>query len=133
MGDRRASAVPPVGVSSLLTILGVLCLSVFALLCLSTARAGERMSENAARAVQNYYAADCRAEEILAVLRSGEVPEGVTRREAGVFAYSVGVSDTQRLDVEVAVRGTHYEILRWQTVSVGDWQADQRLEVWAGE
>ena len=40
---------PPVGGASLLVVFAVLCLTVFALLSLSTVRANERLSEASAR------------------------------------------------------------------------------------
>ncbi|MBE6972350.1 MAG: hypothetical protein E7440_00470 [Ruminococcaceae bacterium] len=133
MGDRfRTGGSPVVGLSSLLTIFGVLCLTVFALLTVSTAQAGARLGHRAEQAVQDYYAADRRAEELLAALRSGEMPEGVTG-QGSILQYSCAVGDTQMLTVEVAVQGADYRILRWQTVPAGIWQAEDRITVWGGK
>ena len=52
----------------------VLCLTVFAVLSLTTVQADARLAEASARAVEEYYAADCAAQEILARLRNGETP-----------------------------------------------------------
>lgn len=133
MRERKTLLPPPVGVSSLLTIFAVLCLTVFAMLALSTVQAGGRLGDASAEAVTDYYAADCRAEEMLARLRSGEVPEGVYREEDGTYSYACPVSDSQTLAVRAAVNGTDYSILRWQVISTADWQADERLPVWDGE
>lgn len=130
MDKKRVPAV--VGGSSLLVIFAVLCLTVFAMLSLSSVQAGERLGESAAAAVEGYYAADRAAEEILARLRLGERPEGVSE-EDGVYSYTCAISDTQALVVEAAVDGTAYKILRWQAVSTADWQADDALPVWTGE
>ena len=132
MTEKRRFSPPAVGASSLLIIFAVLCLTVFALLTLSTVRANQKLSDSAAAAVENYYAADMRAEEILARLRAGEVPEGVTET-AGIYSYSCPISDSQTLAVQVRVQGADYEILRWQALSTVDWQADDRLPVWDGE
>lgn len=132
MAEKQRSAPPMVGASSLLVIFAVLCLTVFALLSVSTVRADQRLSDNAAEAVEEYYAADCAAEEILARLRAGERPEGV-REENGVYTYACTISDTQTLVVEVAVDGAQYSILRWQAVSTADWKADDTLPVWSGK
>ena len=78
MEDKKRFSPPVVGGSSLLVIFAVLCLTVFALLSLSTVRADVRLSEASAQAVSGYYQADCQAEAILARLRSGELPPGVT-------------------------------------------------------
>lgn len=80
-GERKDSAPPMTGGSSLLVIFSVLCLTVFALLALSTAQADGRLGEAAAEAVKDYYRADTEAQTVLAKLRSGEVPEGVTLTE----------------------------------------------------
>lgn len=132
MAEKQRSAPPMVGASALLVMFAVLCLTVFALLSISTVRADQRLSENAAEAVEGYYAADCAAEEILARLRAGERPEGVNE-ENGVYTYACIISDTQTLVVEVAVDGAQYSILRWQAVSTNHWQADDSLPVWDGK
>ncbi len=80
-GEKRDFAPPMTGGSSLLVIFSVLCLTVFALLALSTAQADGRLGEAASEAVKNYYRADTEAQTVLARLRSGEVPEGVTLTE----------------------------------------------------
>ena len=135
MDEKRFSA-PVVGGSSLLVIFAVLCLTVFALLGLSTVQAGGRLSEASAEAVSAYYAADCRAEAILARLRAGELPEGVEETvtpEGRTCAYTCPISDTQTLAVEVRLEGTDYTVLRWQAVSTADWAADETLDLWDGD
>ena len=130
--DRKHVGSSTVGGSSLLVIFAVLALTVFALLSLSTARAGERLSTTSADAVSAYYQADCRAEEILARLRSGEMPDGVTVAD-GIYSYTCSISDTQALEVSVQLENGFYTILRWQSVSTTDWQPDDTLNLWDGE
>lgn len=132
MTEKSKGGFPPVGVSSLLVIFAVLCLTVFALLSVSTVRADARLQQQAAAAVTGWYEADCAAEEILARLRSGEIPEGVSESN-GVYTYACPVSGTQTLAVAVKVEGSDYEILRWQAVSTVDWQAGDQLPVWQGD
>ena len=119
------------GLSSLLVIFGVLCLCVFVMLSLSTAQIQERLSLEAQAAVTDFYEADSRAQEILAQLRSGQIPQGVTE-EGGVYRYSCPISQNRTLTVAVRIRGTDYEILQWQTVSTGRWQPEEDLPVWQG-
>lgn len=69
-----------VGISSLLVIFAVLCLTVFALLSVSTVQAQLRLAESTRSAITGYYRADAEAEEILAKLRAGEISEGVEKR-----------------------------------------------------
>ena len=133
MSEKRTFSPPVVvGAVSLLTIFAVLCLTVFALLSLSTVQADQRLSDKSFAAVAGYYAADCAAEEILAQLRAGEIPEGVTAYEGGLYRYGCPISDTQTLVVEVAVEDADYTIIRWQARSTAEWVADDSLPVWDG-
>lgn len=132
MDKRRSFQAPVVGGSSLLVIFAVLCLTVFAMLSLSTVQADKRLSDASAAAVSEYYAADCRAEEILAQLRTGQVPEGV-RVKADTYSYTCSISETQELQVEVRIRENGWEVLRWQAVSTARWSEDETLSLWDGE
>ena len=145
--QKKSSFSPPaLGGASLLVIFAVLALTVFALLSLSTVRADGRLSEAANASVQDYYAADCKAQAVLAWLRTGEgretldLPEDFTLstaiseyadRSETVYSYALPISDTQELQVEVRVNGVNdYEILRWQAVPIGDWEPDGGMELW---
>lgn len=131
--DKKRFTMPPIiGASSLLVIFAVLCLTVFALLSVSTVNAHERLQDGAAKAVIGYYQADCMAESILARLRAGESLDGV-EQENGVCSYACAISDTQALVVEVKLDGEDYTVLRWQAVSTADWSADDKILVWSGE
>ncbi len=132
MGEKERFSPPAVGGSSLLVIFAVLCLTVFALLGLSSVQASGRLSDASAQAVSAYYDADCRAEEILSALRQGEVMEGVRQEEDGVYAYTCPISDTQALEVRVRVDGGAWTVLRWQAVSTAQWEADESLDLWDG-
>lgn len=129
MDKREAPAV--VGGSSLLVIFAVLCLVVFALLSVSTVQADERLGQACVDAVSAYYRADCRAEEILAQLRSGSVPEGV-EQDGASYRYQCLVTQTQVLQVTVVLTDDSYEILQWQTVSVAQWNDTDAPAVWDG-
>ena len=123
---------PAVGGISLLVVFAVLCLTVFALLSLSTVRADQRLGEASAKAVKAYYAADSQAQEILARLRAGGVPLDVTI-DGGIYSYAVPISENQELQVELRVEGTTYTVLKWQAVSLGDWEeVEGELDLWDG-
>ncbi|MBQ3141547.1 MAG: hypothetical protein IJC25_06265 [Clostridia bacterium] len=132
MNKPRRFVFSAVGAASLLTVFAVLCLTVFTLLSVSTVKANERLGDASAKAVLDYYRADCQAEAVLAALRAGQSVEGV-RQENGVYRYECTVSPTRVLAVEVQIDGDEYQILRWQEVSSADWQADDRLPVWNGQ
>lgn len=135
---REIFSPPAVGGISLLVVFAVLCLTVFALLSLTTVQADGRLADASARAVEDYYAADCAAQEILARLRNGEVPMEATSHledswHTGTrYTYTVPISDTQELDVEVLVDGEDYEILRWQAQYTGEWEVVEDLDLWDG-
>lgn len=127
----KREAPPAVGGSSLLVIFAVLCLTIFALLSLSTVQADNRLAEASSEAIKKYYEADTRAELILAGLREGTVPEGV-EQDGTIYRYRCVVSDVQELQVEIQITGNSYEILRWQLVSTTDWEEDDSLSLWDG-
>ena len=130
MNKQQKTRFPVIGGSSLLIIFAVLCLTVFALLGLSTVHANKRLSDISIQAVSDYYAADHEAEQILARLRLGETPDGV-RREGDVFYYTCPISETQQL--QVAVQRSDWRILRWQSVPTEAWLADESLNLWNGQ
>ena len=129
--NKRRIQPPIVGGSSLLVIFAVLCLTVFALLGFSTVQADMRLSDASAEAVSEYYQAELQAETILAEIRLGKVPEGVTVKDE-VYTYSCGISDTQELQAEIHYDGKNWKILRWQSVSTADWEEENTLSVWNG-
>lgn len=129
--DKRRIQPPIVGGSSLLVIFAVLCLTVFALLGFSTVQADMRLSDASAEAVSEYYEAELQAETILAAIRSGNIPEGVSA-DGDVYTYSCRISDMQELQAEVRLDGKDWEILRWQSVSTADWEEENTLSVWNG-
>jgi len=131
MDKERRMRMPVIGGSSLLVIFAVLCLTVFALLALSTVQAGGRLSQASAQAVSDYYRAACQAEEIFARLRLGQMPDGV-EKNADVYSYVCPVSDTQQLRVELRCEAGSWTVLRWQTESIAAWETDETLGVWDG-
>lgn len=105
-----------VGGSSVLVILAVLCMTVFALLSIATVKADIRLSEKQVSAIEDYYEADCRAEEIIGQLREGKVPEGVTQN-GDVYSFSCQISSKRVLETDVRITGDNFEIIRRQTVA----------------
>ncbi|MBQ7936894.1 MAG: hypothetical protein IJ283_00120 [Oscillospiraceae bacterium] len=128
---ERSDQTPVVGGSSLVVIFAVLCLTVFALLSLSTVKADKRLADINEKAVENYYAADLEAEKMLSEIRAGNLPEGVTV-SGNVYSYSCPVSETQKLCVEVKVTKSGFDIIRWQTASTTEWTESDGLAVWHG-
>lgn len=120
---------PFIGVSALLVIFATLCLVVFALLSVATARSQVKLGQNHRDAVSAYYQADARAQQILARLRAGEMPGEVTEQD-GKLAYTCEISEGQALTVEIEKET--YQVLCWQVVTTADWEADDRIPLWTG-
>lgn len=116
----------------MLVIFAVLCLTVFALLTLSTVSADKRLADAAVQSVEAYYRADAMAEEVLAQLRAGTVPEGVELLD-DVYSYCCPVSDTQELSVKLTIEGDKYQILQWKVVPTTEWSPEEYIEVWSPE
>ena len=137
--NKEGMSPPALGGSSLLVVFAVLALTVFALLSLSTVQADVRLADASVQAVEDYYAADCAAQEILARLRNGERPVEATPHledswhTGGRYTYAVPISDTQELQVEVILYKTDYAVLRWKAVPTGEWEPDDSLHVWGGD
>ena len=135
--QKKRFSPPAVGGVSLLVVFAVLCLTVFALLSLTTVQADVRLADASAQAAADYYAADLEAQTILARLRNGERPEGVTFSGSGLLRaeYTCRISDTQELQVSVilqGISGREYVIERWQAVPSAEWESDESLDLWDG-
>lgn len=128
--ERRS--IPIVGASSLIVIFAVVCLTVFAILSLNTALAGERLSQKNADSTVEYYKADAVAHEILAKIRAGETPDAV-QRAGNVYSYSCKVSEGKELFVNVTVNSADdYNVNIWQVRWTDDWTIDDSINVWDG-
>lgn len=130
--DKKRSLASPVGASSLMVIFAVLCLTVFAVLSLATARSGYRQAVSAAESVREYYEADCLAEEILALIRNGQTPQSVIENN-GIYYYTCPISETQTIEVSVKAENGEYAVVRWQSVPADEWSAGEDMDVWDGQ
>lgn len=131
---------PASGLGSTLVVLvfTVLCLTIFMLISLSTARTSKALADKEAETVIAYYEADFLAECILAeMMETAEMPDiirGVNiSYDVGVASFSCPISDNKELYVEVADFGDSYEILEWRMRDIDEWEADSGLPVWSGD
>ena len=110
-----------IGVISILTVLLVLALSLFAALTL--ARADLALSQRNADTVQAYYTADAEAARLYDRFAAGDEAELET---------TLPVTDQQYLALHfVRQADGSVRILQWQTVSVEP-EIDEHLPVWDG-
>ena len=136
MTEKRRFSPPAVGGGSLLVIFAVLCLVTFALLSLAAVSADLRLAEKSRDYLTAFYEADGEAERMLAALRAGETPEGVTVTETPrgfLCQYQCALPPAQCLAVEAEVMGEQVKILRWQVVSTEPFQPESTITVWDGE
>lgn len=131
MNKKEHFSLPVVGLGSLLAIFVALCLVVLAQLALSSAKADEKLSNQSHNAIMSQYQAEREADAIIAQLRNGIVPEGVSL-EDGIYFFQCVISDTQALEVEVRMEGDTYTILKWETVSTSQQAADEDPSVSKG-
>ena len=131
---KSASAAIGLGVSSLLTVMAVLLLTSFALLSLLSANSDLLMSQKAAQAVKEYYAADCQAETWMMHLKqtitnTDEIPVDVKLHQAGFQAeyaneeyivnktFPMGEKKNLMVSASVSASGG-IRILFWQSAPV---------------
>lgn len=112
-----------IGVISILTVLLVLALSLFAALTLASARADLALSQRNADTVQAYYSADAEAAKLYAAFAAGDEEELET---------TLPITEQQYLAVHfVRQDDGSVRVLQWQTVSVEP-EIDEHLPVWDG-
>jgi hypothetical protein len=134
---RRGRPVVSIGIVSLITVFTILLLAVFSVLSLSGSRSDSVLSDRAARAVSDYYAAEARAEQSLQELSAiaasdAEMPLRERLEAAGfeiavdtsypgmVVVYDIPVDDRRVLHAEVRIgeQGAVERLYR-QTISTG--------------
>lgn len=143
-----------VGGSTILMIFTVLCLTVFAVLSLSTAKADYTLSQKAEASATAYYAADSQAEEMLVkidkILKSAVAEE--TEQAYDFFleqnlgelydidgkyiAYNVSLSEGQILSVKlkpIYSADQRFKITEWVVKNTGEYEIDESINVWLGE
>jgi len=132
-----------IGSASMVLVFAVVCLTIFTVISFVSALTEQSLIEAEVRLVKAYYAADTLAEQILAeILASDEPPENILGIEiaaywdwdtfAEIVSFIAPISDNKELYVNVSISEDSYEILTWRMYEIGEWQADQTLNVWQG-
>lgn len=128
-----------VGASSVLLILVVLSLTLFAVLSLVQARSDAALTDRTALSVNAYYDADARAQQVLALIddallsgKSPETIEGVTRQSEGDYAFAIGSFDGHTLNVRVDVSAGTGRVTRYTYESAAEWVGEGAGTLWQG-
>ena len=128
---QRGTALTAMGLSALMVIFAVVAMAVFAALSVSTAMAQRRLGEKTREPIAQYYEADSQAHEILARLRAGEMPPGVSQ-DGDIYTYRCAIGENRYLAAQVQLTEEGYRVLSWQ-VCTDTWQTEEQLPVWKGE
>ena len=120
------------GVVSLVMIFCVLCMAVFASLTMVTAQREHTLAAVTADRAAAYYEADRMAVKTVAAIARGESPAGVSV-SGDVASFSVPAGGDTLLMVEARRTEDGCRILQWKTVFSGQWETEDRIEVWSGE
>ena len=128
-----------VGASSILLILVVVSLTLFASLSLMQARADAALTQKTAVSTRAYYDADTRAQTMLIslddALKQGSAPdsiEGVTKQDDGSYAFAVESSDGHALNVVVNVTDGRCEVFSYRYENTQDWTEQSTGTLWQG-
>jgi hypothetical protein len=123
------------GSASIILVFAVLCLTIFALISLSTAFSSKSLTDEAADMVVGYYRADTLAEEILARLTAaGEIPGSILGIDINTaqmedeygdpytfVSYSCPVNDRKGLAVELKFNGEGFRVVSWCLINTMEW------------
>ena len=132
-----------IGGASIILIFAVLCMTIFSLISLQTALAGQNLATAQEKYIKDYYNADTQAEHVLAeIINAVVVPDNIggidittgydEHLRAETYAFSCTVNDTKELYVKAAVKRDACDILVWTVQDTAFWIFDDSLPVWHG-
>ena len=126
-----------VGASSLMLIIVVVCLTIFAVLTYVTARNDAALSQRTLKSVQRYYETDALAQKALMAIDKWQVngmldmPEGVTitTRDNGMIEFMVSTGETHMLKVALRMTDNGYMIEHYRYENSTEWIVDLTEEL----
>ena len=144
-----------IGSVTLIMLFSVLCLTVFSVLSLSSARAELNLTNRYVGSVEGYYEADAFATRIFArLLKAGDLAAeaGVIKQELdfdvevldnndGSYEVNYTREIDETLSLIVSLRFTQTDvnvqkwvigIVSWELFDSADWNVDEKIEVWDG-
>lgn len=117
------------GLSSIILILLILCLSVFSLLSLSDAKNALSFATRRAASVQAYYRADAAGQEFLRDL-AREAGQEPAQPETGILIHEISMPSGQSLHMEIDK--ADLSVLSYYVYNSEEYEIDSRLPVWDG-
>lgn len=156
MKDKTLRQGINIGTSSLILIFIILCLAVFGLLSLTSAKSDLSLAKRYAESVKGYYEADNKGQEFLQEMDgklkeiydkySPEKPEELEKalgeavkpyydQETGIIKTDIPMDKGQALHIELKVvfdREARYQIEAWKIINTEDYEIDDSMPVWTG-
>ena len=136
-----------IGAVTLMTVFVVLCLAVFSVLSLTSARQSLALAEKSAAAAADYWTADkalCdRVNDLSARYEAGGLSAALVwaeendavleaTEEGTVITLSVTMNEQNDLAAVLSLE-EGIRILSWRQVPTGTWEPDLSIPVWQGE
>jgi type II secretory pathway component PulJ len=128
-----------VGASSILLILVIVSLTLFASLSLIQARADAALTKKTAVSTAAYYEADARAQQTIAALDdalqqglSPETVEGVLLQSDNTAVFTVDASDGHVLRVVADISSGRCAVLSYRYESAEGWAQESAGTLWQG-
>lgn len=155
MNDKSLKQGINVGTSSLILIFIILCLAVFGLLSLTSAKSDLSLAKRYSESVKGYYDADNKGQEFLQ-MADQELKEIFARcspekteecralleetspyydRETDIIRTDIPMDRGQALRVELLVvfdSEVRYEVEAWKVIHTEDYEIDDSMPVWTG-
>ncbi len=131
-----------VGSALLVLIFSVLCLTVSALMTLSSANSDKALAEKLETSVLSYYSADGNAVETAVLLQEsisiGDIPSElgdikITFEGNGMYSYSCAIDDKRAVCVRLQEENGSLKILSWLETYTKEWTPDEALQIWEGD
>ncbi|MBQ8306209.1 MAG: hypothetical protein IJX90_08340 [Blautia sp.] len=161
MNERSSGSFVTIGIPSILVIFAVLTMVTLSLMSLGNARSDLKASQTSIEVTGAYYDAGVKATDLYkkteayvigameeasdeaayldALGRISEtIPEITWSRESALLSFSVPYSDTQSLFVAMsapyagAAGDPYLSILNWSSVTTGQWNPDQHMNLFSG-
>lgn len=142
--NKRRNAFFGIGIASIVVIFVVLCMTIFAVLSLSTANEEHRLAKKYAQSAADYWRADTECTELANLLIDAWHSDDMsavydlaaqngaecTEADIGLYvSYSRPVNDITDLTVTLLLNDT-VTVVSWNTTPVGVWIPEDDLPIW---
>lgn len=139
-----------IGGASVILLITVFALTVFAVLSIRASYSEKQMAKRGRDAVERYYEADAKAEEVYAkirdafralgaggtaksVLEAAKLPpEIAAQAKENLIFYEIGVDYNRKFEIVLTLREGECAVTQWRLVSNAYGSYDEEIEIWDG-